>query len=296
MERYQIILAYDGADFVGSQRQASSRTVQGELEKALRALGWDGRTVYLAGRTDSGTHASGQVAAFDLDWQHSLEDLSNALNANLPADMAVREVKIAAAKFQPRFDATSRRYRYRLFCRSVRDPLRERYAWRVWPPVADLTPLAQIWPGTHDFAAFGSPTRPGGSSVRTVFSAEWKGQDDEWIFEIQADAFLYRMVRRLVFVQVAVGQGRVPAETLVQALRGRPACRVSGAGRPEAPSRGFAEPALRNEGNAHTVPLSLREPSGASRGIPAGLAPANGLTLVEVRYDNGRRLRDHNLG
>jgi tRNA pseudouridine38-40 synthase len=286
MERYQIILAYDGADFVGSQRQAStslnraakSRTVQGELEKALRALGWDGRTVYLAGRTDSGTHASGQVAAFDLDWQHSLEDLRNALNANLPADMAVREVKIAAAKFQPRFDATSRRYRYRLFCRSVRDPLRERYAWRVWPPVADLTPLAQIWPGTHDFAPFGSPTRPGGSSVRTVFSSEWESQDDEWIFEIQADAFLYRMVRRLVFVQVAVGQGRVPAETLVQALRGRP----------EAPSRGFAEPALRNEGNA--------QPSGASRGIPAGLAPANGLTLVEVRYDNGRRLRDHNLG
>ena len=88
MERYQIILAYDGTDFVGSQRQAKSRTVQGELEKALRALGWDGRTVYLAGRTDSGTHASGQVAAFDLDWQHSLDDLRNALNANLPADMA----------------------------------------------------------------------------------------------------------------------------------------------------------------------------------------------------------------
>jgi len=255
MERYQIILAYDGADFVGSQRQASSRTVQGELEKALRKLGWDKRTVYLAGRTDSGTHASGQVAAFDLDWQHSLDDLRNALNANLPADMAVREVKIAAAKFRPRFDATSRRYRYRLFCQGVRDPLRERYAWRVWPPVADLTPLAKIWPGAHDFAAFGSPPKPGGSTVRTVLFAEWQNHGDEWTFEIQADAFLYRMVRRLVYVQVAAGQGRVQAETLVRVLQGRP----------EASSRGVSR---------------------GIRNVPAGLAPASGLTLVEVRYDN----------
>lgn len=245
MERYQIILAYDGTGFVGSQRQATSRrTVQAELEKALRALGWDGRTVFLAGRTDTGVHASGQVAAFDFEWQHSLEDLNNALNANLPADMAVRKVVQAAEKFHPRFDATSRRYCYRLFCQSVRDPLRERYAWRVWPPVTDLRPLAKIWPGRHDFAAFGTPPRRGGSSLRTVFSAEWHPQADEWSFEIQADAFLYRMVRRLVFVQVAVGQGRLPAQALAQALRSRPEV----------------------------------------RNVPAGLAPASGLTLVEVRY------------
>ena len=93
MARYQIILAYDGTDFLGSQRQASSRTVQSELEKALRKLGWHGQTVYLAGRTDTGTHASGQVAAFDLDWMHDLQKLQDALNANLPRDMAVREVQ-----------------------------------------------------------------------------------------------------------------------------------------------------------------------------------------------------------
>jgi tRNA pseudouridine38-40 synthase len=70
MARYQIILAYDGTGFLGSQRQASSRTAQSELEKALRKLGWHGKTIYLAGRTDTGTHASGQVASFDLDWGH----------------------------------------------------------------------------------------------------------------------------------------------------------------------------------------------------------------------------------
>jgi len=255
MARYQIILAYDGTHFLGSQRQAASRTVQGELEKALRKLGWDGQTVYLAGRTDTGTHASGQVAAFDLDWGHDFDDLHKALNNHLPHDMAVREVKVAADAFHPRFDAISRRYRYRLFCAGVRDPLRERYAWRVWPGVTDLAPLAEIWPGTHDFTAFGTPPRTEGSTVRTVLSAEWQNLGDEWTFDILADAFLYRMVRKLVYVQVAVGQGRLPAETLVRAL----------------------------ENSTGSVREIQKE---AQSRIPASLAPASGLTLVEVRYDN----------
>jgi tRNA pseudouridine38-40 synthase len=251
MARYQIILAYDGTGFLGSQRQASSRTVQSELEKALRKLGWHGQTVYLAGRTDTGTHASGQVAAFDLVWLHGLQKLQDALNAHLPRDMAVREVKVAADQFHPRFDASSRCYRYRLFCASVRDPLRERYAWRVWPPVADMQALAYIWPGRHDFAAFGTPPRSAGSTVRTVLSAEWQQYADEWTFEIRADAFLYRMVRRLVYAQVAVGQSRLSVEILLQALDDR-----SDLGQ-----------AARSQ-------------------IPASLAPASGLTMVEVSYDD----------
>jgi tRNA pseudouridine38-40 synthase len=251
MARYQIILAYDGTDFLGSQRQASSRTVQSELEKALRKLGWQGRSITLAGRTDTGTHASGQVAAFDLDWLHGLQKLQDALNANLPRDMAVREAKAASDHFHPRFDASSRCYRYRLFCANVRDPLRERFAWRVWPPVAEMTALAQIWPGRHDFAAFGSSPHAGGSTERTVLSAAWQPQADEWFFEIRADAFLYRMVRRLVYAQVAAGQARLTAETLQQAL--------------DDPSE------------AGQVARSQ---------IPASLAPASGLTLVDVSYDN----------
>lgn len=251
MERYQIILAYDGTGFYGSQRQARTRTVQSELEKALRKIGWMGKSILLAGRTDTGVHASGQVAAFDLDWAHGLVDLEKALNANLPSDMAVRHVDLAPATFHPRFDALARHYRYRLFCKDGRDPLRERFAWRVWPGVADLTPLAAIWSGTHDFSAFGSPTTPLGSTVRTVSSAEWRLNGDEWTFEIEADAFLYRMVRRLVYVQVAVGQGRSSVEDLALALNNRPAVRED-----------------------------------AQKRIPPGLALPNGLTLVEVKYDN----------
>ncbi len=133
MARYKLILAYDGTAFAGSQRQAKHRTVQGELEKALCKLGWSARSVTLAGRTDTGVHASGQVVAFDLEWNHGPEHLRDALNANLPFDIAVKNVEVADAKFHPRFDAKSRCYRYGLFCSNIRDPLREKMAWRVWP-------------------------------------------------------------------------------------------------------------------------------------------------------------------
>src|SRR5512138_103683 len=155
MARYQLTLAYDGTDFFGSQRQVKRRTVQGELEKALCKLGWTGRSILMSGRTDTGVHATGQVAACDLDWSHSDEDLVRALNAALPADVAVHQARIVHAEFHPRFDALSRRYRYRLFCQSLRDPLRERFAWRVGPSIDGeaLAEAANLFLGTYDFSA-----------------------------------------------------------------------------------------------------------------------------------------------
>lgn len=244
MARYQIILAYDGTNLCGSQRQAKSRTAQSELENALRRLGWQGRSVFMAGRTDTGVHASGQVAAFDLEWTHPPDELAKALNSHLPADIAVHGAKIVRDDFHPRFDALARRYRYRLYCQPARDPLRERYFWRLWPApqTESLQAAAQLLIGQHNFAAFGTPPRPESSTIRTVMKAEWQQQADEWTFEVQADAFLYRMVRRMVYLQAAVGQGKLPAQAIADLLQGR---------------------------------LS---------GVPAGLAPAHGLTLVEVLY------------
>jgi tRNA pseudouridine38-40 synthase len=223
VERYQIIFAYDGTHFVGSQRQAEARTVQSVLENALRQLGWDGKSILLAGRTDTGVHASGQVAAVDLEWTHATEDLRNALNANLPLDVSVKSVRRAPNRFHPRFDAISRCYRYRLYCQPVRDPLRDRFSWRVWPVVDGnlLQSAAAVLSGQHDFAAFGTPPRAGGSTVRTVMHADWMAQDDEWFFYVRADAFLYRMVRRMVYVQVAVGQGRLRVDAVCSALEGQ---------------------------------------------------------------------------
>lgn len=250
MARYQVILAYDGSGFTGSQRQANSRTVQGELEKALHKIGWTGKSVLMAGRTDTGVHASGQVAAFDFnEWSHPAESLLQALNARLPADLAVRKIKPVHAEFHPRFDALSRAYRYRLFCEPIRDPLRERFAWRLWPKPdgSALNQAAQVFLGTHDFAAFGSPTSEKGTTTRTVTESEWRRKPNgEWLFEVRADAFLYRMVRRLVFVQVAVAQGRCSAQDIRFALKGH--------GK-----------------------------------LPAGLAPAHGLSLIDVEYGSLKR-------
>ena len=252
MALYKLTLAYDGSGFAGSQRQAptKTRTVQGELEKALRKLGWTGRSVILSGRTDTGVHATGQVASADLDWSHTESAFVRALNSALPSDMAVWSATMVDDRFHPRFDATSRCYRYSLFCQPLRDPIRERYAWRVQPVINPdvLAKASKLFIGTHDFSACGSPTTPKGGSVRTVKNAKWtQVAVDEWQFEVRADAFLYRMVRRMVFVQVCVAQGKFAAEAVANALAGQ----VSGKTR---------------------------------SGLPSGLAPAHGLTLVEVTY------------
>jgi tRNA pseudouridine38-40 synthase len=245
MERYQVILAYDGTNFSGSQYQVDTRTVQSVVEAALRKLNWAGKSVLFAGRTDTGVHASGQVVAFDLDWSHPPLDLRNALNSLLPDDVAVYQVSVSPRNFRPRYHATARRYRYRVYCQPVRDPLLDRYAWRVWP-VPDFERLgtsSQSFIGTHDFSGFGRATSPGGSSIRQVITSTWREvsasqtalapqtasdpltgagwtpeQGELW-YEITANSFLYHMVRRLVFVQVQVGQGRLSEADLRQYLQ-----------------------------------------------------------------------------
>lgn len=223
MARYKVILAYDGSAFKGMQRQAGAKTVQGTLEAALRKLGWMGKAILAAGRTDTGVHATGQVVAFDLDWAHGGQDLLNALNAALPPEVAVRQVDAAAADFHPRYDATARGYEYRVCCQPQRHPLRERVAWRVWPPVelGRLEAAAKRLAGEHDFAAFGSPPKAGGSTVRRVLKAEWRqAAEDEYVFEVAANAFLYHMVRRMVGLQVQVGQGLIEEAAVERALQG----------------------------------------------------------------------------
>lgn len=221
MARYQVILAYDGTDFKGFQRQAGgARTVQGVIEAALSQLGWQGASILAAGRTDTGVHASGQVIAFDLEWRHSCDALLAALNANLPQDVAARAAHLVQSGFHPRYDALARRYRYRIFCQANRDPLRERYAWRVWPAI-DLPRLVQsvkLLTGTYDFAAFGTPPRVGGTTMRSVLQAGWVQEEDELIFNVLANAFLYHMVRRLVGLQVAIGQGRIEPQAVLERL------------------------------------------------------------------------------
>ena len=185
--------------------------MQNEVEKALRRLHWKGNRILSAGRTDAGVHATGQVIAFDLEWKHSELDLKQALNAYMPADVVAQEVRRVNNRFDPRRHAVSRCYQYRIFFQDHRDPLRERYAWRVWPPVdlAMVNRAAEPLIGKHDFRAFGTPPRVGGTTVRVIEKIGWSLKSEELQFEVVGNAFLYHMVRRMVSMQVEIGQGKM---------------------------------------------------------------------------------------
>lgn len=244
LERYKLIFAYDGTNYFGSQRQANAPTVQKTLENALNSIGWQGKTVYLAGRTDTGVHASGQVAAIDMYWEHSTEELVRAINANLPDDMIVIKAEKTEKEFHPRFDAISRTYQYELYFDPFRDPFIDRFAARFWPPFHwdGLNERASQVIGRHDFAAFGTPPRAQQSTIRMLTTSVWSKESDRWIYTVRANGFLYHMVRRLVFIQVAIAHGKLPANTLNELL---------------------------------LIPTQK---------ILSGLAPARGLKLVNVEY------------
>jgi tRNA pseudouridine38-40 synthase len=238
--RVRAVVAYDGTDYGGFQRQVNAPTVQAALEAALAQVTQEAVTVLGAGRTDAGVHAAGQVIAFDTGWRHTLSDLHRALNAVLPVDIAVLEVGNAAADFHPRYDARSRSYRYSFYNAPVRSPLNQRYSLHVTVPldVAAMQRAAQYLVGEHDFATFGRPPRRNkrsGVTVRRVLMAEWSKKSAGLTFDIEANAFLYRMVRSIVGTLLQVGRGRMSVEELVAVLA---ACDRSLAG-PTAPPHGL---------------------------------------------------------
>jgi tRNA pseudouridine38-40 synthase len=235
--RYKAVLEYDGTDFFGFQRQAEERTVQGEVEAALSRIGWAGTTILGAGRTDTGVHAAGQVIAFDLEWGHEPDDLLRALNANLPVDAAVKNLEPCSPDFHPRYQARGRLYRYTIYNRPARSPLAARYAWQVWPALNlnTLREASVLLLGRHDFAAFGSDPDQGVNTVRTVSRAEWTQVGEWFYFDIQAEAFLYRMARSLVGALKKVGLGEWTVGEFAALLHSRDRAK----GPPIAPAHGL---------------------------------------------------------
>lgn len=220
--RLLAILEYDGTDFEGFQLQARGRTVQGELEQALRQITGEDIRIVGGGRTDSGVHALGQGAHFDTHWDRPLKDLHRALNAVLPNDIVVRSLVPVESDFSARYDATSRAYRYTILNQPVRSPLAVRYALLVTEPldVAAMNAAAGCLVGKHDFGAFGTPPH-GDNTVREMLHAQvTRGGTHVWI-DLQANAFLYRMVRRIVGTLLWVGKGQIGSEDLRQIMAKR---------------------------------------------------------------------------
>jgi tRNA pseudouridine38-40 synthase len=216
--RVRLDLAYDGTAFAGWAFQHDVRTVQGELESALATISRrdDLPRVTVAGRTDAGVHARGQVAHVDLPPQ-AAEDplLLRRLNGVLPPDVRVHRVSRAPAGFDARFSGLSRTYRYRVAdAPELVDPLR-RHDTLAWPRPLDLALLqeaSQRLLGLHDFAAF-CRRREGATTVRTLQRLDWE-RDAQGVLvaTVQADAFCHSMVRSLVGALLAVGEGRHPVE------------------------------------------------------------------------------------
>jgi tRNA pseudouridine38-40 synthase len=216
---YKAVIAYDGTDFLGFQIQAQGRTVQGTLEAALHTLAKQPVRVTGAGRTDTGVHATGQVIGWQLPWQHSTVDLLKAFNANLPQDVAVKELTTTEPGFHPRFSAVSRQYRYTILNQPIRNVLKRQYTALVTQPLSieAMQAASRCLLGEHDFAAFGRPPQ-GDNSVRTVTQAVWSRQGPEIYFDITANAFLYRMVRNIVGALIQVGQVSLPQEAMEEVM------------------------------------------------------------------------------
>jgi tRNA pseudouridine38-40 synthase len=210
MNKYRLsaIVEYDGTDFEGFQVQARKRTVQGELERALHKITGEKIRVTGAGRTDTGVHAIGQGVHFDTTWNRPPKVLQRALNAVLPNDIAIRTLVQVPEDFSARYSAQNRTYRYTILNQAIRSPLAERYALAISEPLdADaMNSAAQYLIGEHDFGAFGTPPR-GDNTVREVYHAQVTREGARVLTKIKANAFLYRMMRRIVGTLILVGKG-----------------------------------------------------------------------------------------
>ena len=218
--RFRATVEYDGTDFFGFQAQPGVRTVQGELEAALAHLGnGERQPVDGAGRTDTGVHAMGQVIAFAYAGRLSVEELGRALDALLPGDVAIRDVRRAPAAFHPRHAARYREYRYTVW-NGPRSPIRERTALGVRVPLdtAAMERAGSVLVGRHDFSAFGAADR---QPVRTVHAVRVRRSGQLVTIDVRADAFLRGMVRRMVAILLEVGRGKLNETDVRAALAAR---------------------------------------------------------------------------
>jgi len=218
--RYRATVEYDGTDFAGFQVNPGKRTVQGVLEDAVQRLG-DGvaQRVDGAGRTDAGVHATGQVIAFSYGGRLTATELGAALEALLPRDIAIRDLRRTTSTFQPRYAARYREYRYTVW-NGPRSPIRERTALGVRVPLdtAAMERAGSAFIGRHDFSAFGATDR---SPVRTVMAVRVRREGRLVTIDVRADSFLRGMVRRMVALLIEVGLGKMDEAAVRAALSAR---------------------------------------------------------------------------
>jgi tRNA pseudouridine38-40 synthase len=233
----KLTVSYDGIDYSGWQDQPGKRTIQGLLQQAIGNLTGVFTKVNGASRTDAGVSALGQVANFVLDSRIPTENLLKAINHCLPRGIVITEVSEAETIFDASGSARSKLYRYKIFTGRKRNVLKTRNCWHRPGKldVAAMNAAAEMLVGTHDFKSFAAAADKRQTSVRTVIQCRVT-EDDKWIcVEIEADRFLYNMVRNIVGTLVEIGRGRWKPEKIKEILEAKDR-RVAG---PLAPAEGL---------------------------------------------------------
>lgn len=220
-----MVLGYDGTDFYGSQVQPGLRTVQGELDRLLARLAPGSSQTVLAGRTDRGVHAVGQVVSCDVTWATSDTKLRDALNEIAPSDITVSLVEAMPATFHARYDARWREYRYRIVVAESPPPLERRFVWWRRTELNDIAAqaAAERLRGIHVFGTFAglgkSRTLTSFELTRNVLQCDWIVRGEEREFRVVANGFLPKMVRNMVAAVVQVAHGNQPVEWIDELLQ-----------------------------------------------------------------------------
>jgi len=241
MRCIRLTLAYDGTEYFGWQSQARGRTIQGVVEDAIERITGTRSKVLASGRTDAGVHALGQVAAFRTECQLTTETFIKALNAILPDDIAILAAEDVPSCFHPIRDARRKRYRYFIYDDPRRPVFFRRFVWHC-PRRLDAERMGQAARsllGKHDFAAFETSGAKRKTSVRSVYELQVARPLSElpslMTIDIEADGFLYNMVRNIVGNLVEIGRGARSVEWLKEVLASRDR-RLAG---PTAPPQGL---------------------------------------------------------
>ena len=226
---FKLTLAYDGHDFAGWQIQPDRPTIQGALVSAIEHLTAEKTLPQGSGRTDAGVHALAQVASVCLNSPIPAANLRSALNDILPPSIRILEVQEAAADFHARRSARAKTYRYRIYRPDVCPPFRARYVYHYPYPLNEqrMIAAAAAVEGEHDFTSFAAvdpESRKEGleiDNVRTIFSSEWRRQDDELVYTVRGNGFLHHMVRNLVGTFLMIGKGTLNVEDLARIIARR---------------------------------------------------------------------------
>ncbi len=237
MRNVRLLIEYDGTQYAGWQWQKNEKTIQETLSKAIEQVIQEEVKLYGASRTDAGVHAIGQVANFKTTSNIPSERLLHAINFYLPYDITVKDASDVAESFHAQYCATSKIYQYTLFNDWIRTSLHRHfcYLYGFQLDISTMAVAAGCLVGTHDFTSFTTKAWCEKNRIRTVKQLDIKKEGKYIYFTIEADGFLYNMVRTIVGTLIEVGRGKIPGEDIQDILDGKNR-KLAG---PTAPARGL---------------------------------------------------------